>query len=57
MIPVFCKAKGGLYRVGELPPDVPCTIEWIGRCTGIDPSNVRQIERQSRRWFITLVRP
>jgi hypothetical protein len=56
-IPVFCKAKGGLWRWGELPADTPCTIEWVRRCNGIDPDNVKQIERKPRRWLITLVRP
>lgn len=57
MIPVFCKIKGRLYQVGKIAHDAVCTIEWISRFTGIDPDNVKQIERQPKRWFITLVRP
>jgi hypothetical protein len=56
-VPVYCKAKGGLCWVGEAPAPMPVNIEWIGRFTGIDPDNVKRIERQPKRWLITLVHP
>ena len=56
-VPVFCKAKGGLYWIGTIASDAVCTVEWVSRFTGIDPDNVKQIERQPKRWFITLVYP
>lgn len=55
MTPVFCKVKGRLWRVGELPAEALCTPAWISDCTGIDPDNIAQIERQPERWLITLV--
>jgi hypothetical protein len=55
-IPVFCKFKGELHRWGELPADIPCTNEWISRCIGINPDNVKQIKRQPERWVVTLAR-
>lgn len=57
MVPVFCKVKGRLWWVGELPAESSCTQAWISRCTGIDPDNVEKIEHQRKRWLITLVHP
>ena len=57
MISVFCQIKARLYWVGSLPLGKKCTVEWIGQCTGIDPDNVKTIERQPKRWLITLVNP
>jgi hypothetical protein len=57
MTPVICKIKGRLYQIGVLPQYGSCTIEWISRYTGIDPDNVKNIEKQPERWLVTLVNP
>jgi hypothetical protein len=57
MTPVFCKIKGRLYWIGELPRYGSCTLTWISRYTGIDPDNVKNIEQQPERWLVTLVNP
>lgn len=56
-IPVVCKIRGRIYEIGKLPKYGSCTLVWISRYTGIDPDNVKTIERQPKRWFVTLIHP